>query len=249
MRVRGVVLRLRGLGESDLLVDLFSRGAGRLTAVAKGGRRSKRRFFGLLLSAHILEAELAPTKSGDLWRLSEASLIERHLGLRADFRRWLAAGPVLELLLRATAAHDPHPAAFDLAAAVLGRLAAASRPNELSSALVIFLARLGRELGYGLELGRCVRCGRPAGQVRQPRLSPSGGLVCEPCAGGPGERPVAPGTLLGLAAALSLEPAALLRLKLTKAAAAEAWPFLARYWQDIAGRDLPSLGVAAGLVA
>ena len=41
----GLVLRLRPLGESDLMVDAFTSSMGRITALAKGGKRSKQRFF------------------------------------------------------------------------------------------------------------------------------------------------------------------------------------------------------------
>ena len=60
----GLILRLRPLGESDLLVDLFSKEMGRITALAKGGKRSKQRFFGVLLAGHLLQLGLARFTAG-----------------------------------------------------------------------------------------------------------------------------------------------------------------------------------------
>jgi len=240
----GLVLRLRPLGESDLLVDLFSKEVGRLTALAKGGKRSKQRFFGVLLAGHLLQMSLAPSKSGDLWRLETAAVLEPHLGLRQDFRRLLAAGPVLELLLRATAPQDPQPGALELALITLGRMQRAKEAAEMASALVIFLVRLLKLLGYGLNLEACLACGRPAAEIEEPRLSLAGGLACPACPEAQGARPVLPGLIKSLAAALALEPGSLARLRLAPALLPEALAFLAAFWQEITGHDLPSLSLA-----
>ena len=244
MHVRGLVLRLRPIGESDLLLDLFTHELGRATALAKGGKRSLKRFCGLLLTGHHLEATLAPLRSADIWRLEAAALLAPHLGLRQDWRRWVMAGPVLELLRRATALNDPHPRALALVLATLERLERAGEPTEMGAALVIFLARLLAELGYGLELGRCLGCGKEAARVARPRLSLGGGLVCEDCPPRHREHPVPPGLVKSLAAAVGLTPEALGRLKITPALLDPALAFLGDFWREITERDLPSLELA-----
>ncbi|MCB2226563.1 MAG: DNA repair protein RecO [Desulfarculaceae bacterium] len=246
---RGLVLRLRSLGESDLLVDLFTRRLGRLTAVAKGGKRSKQRFFGVLLAGHLLEMDLAPTKSADLWRLESARVLAAHVGLRADYRRLMASGPVLELLLRATPVQAPQPGALELAQATLGRMEKASDPAELGSALVIFLARLLELLGYGLNLDSCLLCGRPHTGAGGGRLSLGGGLTCPACPPGQRDHPAPAGLIKSLRAAVSLEPAALGRLRLPMDQVSGALAFLGEFWQEIVGNDLPSLGLAARSLA
>jgi DNA repair protein RecO (recombination protein O) len=243
--VNGLVLRLRSLGESDLLVDLFTRRSGRLTAVAKGGKRSKQRFFGVLLAGHLLEINLAPTKSADLWRLEAARVKEAYVGLRSNYRRLLAAGPVLELLLRATPVQATQPGVLELALMTLARIERASEPAELGSALVIFLTRLLGLLGYGLNLDSCLHCGRPAQNLRSLRLSLGGGVVCPACPPGRREHPAVPGLVKSLAAAATLEPRALARLRLPAGQLTGALVFLSEFWQEVVGRDLPSLGLAS----
>jgi DNA repair protein RecO (recombination protein O) len=248
-RLAALVLRLRPLGESDLMVDLFSREMGRLSALAKGGKRSQKRFFGLLLAAHHLEVSLTPGRQGGLWLLEGARLLENHLGLRQDYRRLLAAGPVLELLLRATAAHDPHPGVLDLALFTLARLGRAGEPAEMASALVIFLARLLNELGYGLGLDSCLHCGRSLESIARPRLSLAGGLACAACPPAPRDRQVPPGLVKSLHSALALEPPALGRLSLSPALLRPALGFLGDFWRHVVGHDLPSLGLALELTS
>ncbi|KMY65895.1 hypothetical protein AAU61_19910 [Desulfocarbo indianensis] len=255
-RARGLILRLRGLGESDLLVDMFTRELGRVTALAKGGKRSRKRFFGLFLLGHYLDMQLAPPQKGsDLWRLETASLLASHLGLRQDFRRFLAAAPVWELLLRATAAQDPNPLGLDLALTTLARLERAADPPELASGLMIYLARLLVEMGYGLSLGACLICGKPGGQGESMRLSLAGGLVCQAClreinqGGDESCCDARAGLVKGLEAAQSLELAALQRLKFAAGLHRQGLAFLAEFWRKVAGRDLPSLDLAQSLLS
>ncbi len=242
--ISGLVLRLRPLGESDLLVDMFTRRMGRLTAVAKGGRRSKQRFFGVLLAGHLLEMNLAPTKSADLWRLESARVLAAHVGLRADYRRLLAAGPVLELLLRATPVQAPQPGVLEQALACLARLEKGADQAELGSGLVVFLVRLLDLLGYGLSLEACLHCGRPA-QGQGLRLSLGGGAVCPACPPTPRDHPAPPGLIKSLQAAATLQPPALDRLRLPLDQVRGALAYLGEFWQEIVGNDLPSLGLAA----
>ncbi len=242
--VQGLLLKQRNLGESDLLVEFFTDTLGRLTAIVKGGKRSRKRFFGLLLTAHHLQLHLAPTRWSELWRLEAAELLLPHLGLRRDFRRLMAAGPVMELLYRATASHDPQPAALGLALLTLARLATARSPREMADALAIFLTRLQVEMGFGLQLSRCLQCGRPVAGQGPVRLWLQGGLLCPGCLPEAKASLVSPGLVKGLAAAQSLDLRALARLGFASGLGLEALPILAEAWRRIAGHDLPSLGLA-----
>ncbi|MBU4277906.1 MAG: DNA repair protein RecO [Proteobacteria bacterium] len=240
----GLVLRLRPLGESDLMLDLFTNAMGRITALAKGGKRSKQRFFGVLLDAHLLEMNLEPTKSPDLWRLASARVLASHLGLRQDYRRLLAAGPVLELLLRATPVQASQEGVLELALITLSRMEHGNGPAELASALAIFLARLLDLLGYGLNLESCLHCGRPLEQMQSLRLTLGGGVVCPSCPAGHRDHQVPPGLVKFLAAARALEPRPLSRLRLPAGQSPLALGFLADFWREVVGHDLPSLGLA-----
>ncbi len=245
----GLVLRLRQTGESDVLLDLFTRRLGRATALAKGGKRSRKRFCGLLLTGQYLELNLAPVKGGsDLWRLEAARLGRPFLGLRQDYRRLLAAGPVWELLLRGSALHDPQPSLLDLALVTLERLERADSRGEMLSALVVFLTRLLSLSGYGLNLEGCLYCGRPYRPDEKMLLSLEGGLTCSCRPRDRAAQAAPPGLVMGLRAAQSLELEALSRLGLARNLLAPALGFLSRFWRRVLAQDLLSLNSAATLL-
>jgi DNA repair protein RecO (recombination protein O) len=243
IKTPGILLNLTETGESDLRLDAFTLEYGRLSALAKGGKRSKKRFFGLLLLAQELELNLRLTaKGGDLWLLESASLLQAHAGLRQDYRRFLAAMPVLELLLRSSGAWDPHPHIYELALASLERLEQAKTLPEMGSVVLVFLVRLLQETGHGLNLTTCLKCGKPLDKVQNPRLSLAGGLACRGHGLGAPEVELTLGLIKGLNRAADLDNSALKRLSFPLGQLRPGLAYLTRFWQEVLQHDLLSLG-------
>src|SRR5437868_5324115 len=72
----GIVLKTTPVRESDLVVALFTATRGRIAAVARGARKSQRRFAGALQLLVLGRYELGRRPRGDLWSL-EAAEVER----------------------------------------------------------------------------------------------------------------------------------------------------------------------------
>ena len=64
-----VILRLHPFGESDRLVTLLTRTYGKVRAIAKGARRSQKRFLGCLDHLNIVLVRYFEKRSGGLVRL------------------------------------------------------------------------------------------------------------------------------------------------------------------------------------
>lgn len=237
----GLVLRLRPWQESDVLVDMFSDQYGRITALAKGGRRSIRRFTGLLLSGQLLQMEIDPGKKSDLWLLRKAGLVAAYVGLRQDYRRWLAAGPVLEMLLRGTPQSLPAPSCLYLALLSLKRLETSKNTGERQTALLIFLNRFLHEIGFGLYLEKCLACQKPL--LAQPlSLTLEGGVLCAHCAPfDHAARQVPRGLVSALLAGQKLPLDALNRLAFAQSSLPEGLAFISLFSRRMLGHDLPSL--------
>lgn len=177
---QAVVVRLVDFGESDRIVGLFTRAAGLVSAIAKGARRSRKRFAGALQTGHLLEVDLVQGRSG-MGRLEAARLIEPHLGLSTDLGRIEEAS----VALRAIRDHVPSALAdeeiFDALTTYLHDLAGGTA--DLSRSLAFRLCLFDR-LGVAPELDRCVVCGRLAPANRPACFDPArGGLVCRACGG------------------------------------------------------------------
>jgi DNA repair protein RecO (recombination protein O) len=167
--------------ERDRIVRLLTPDLGRISALARNARGSRRRFAGALDLGSRIQAQIEPG-GGDLWHLREATLCEGRLHLRED----------LVLLALATYGCE-----------LVGGLAAEERPEErLFGLLEVFLTvldgllvppgglyRIGLEIkaltcgGIAPVLDRCARCG--GGLDGDLRFSPAaGGAVHGECGAG-----------------------------------------------------------------
>lgn len=179
-RTRAIVLRTVPYGESDLVVHLLVQARGRVSAFARGARKSSRRFSGALEPFSVVEAMVSERRGAELWSLHEASLLEGYPALRADLSRLAHAGYAADLAHELTRAGEAADGLYALLIQFLERL---SRGAATSSRLrALELGALGAA-GLAPELSGCARCGGelPAGAAS---LDPAaGGLVCRNCAG------------------------------------------------------------------
>ncbi|HEX5092522.1 MAG TPA: DNA repair protein RecO [Burkholderiales bacterium] len=133
--------------ESSLIVEVFSRHAGRIALLARGARRARSAIRGTLLSFHPLR--LGWTGVAELPTLTAA---EWSGGYRALAGIGLMCGFYLnELLLRLLPREDPHEALFDAYGETLALLGGA---GEQAPLLRRFELSLLRELGYAPPLDR-----------------------------------------------------------------------------------------------
>lgn len=175
----GVVLRSTPVGESDLVVQLFTRDRGRLSAVARGARRSRRRFGGGLEPLVLLSIDLGRRRRGsDLWSLDAIEAREDHRALAADPIVLGHASYGLELVRELAPPEVPEPALLALVIALWRALAGGPSPALLRA----FELTLCRVLGSEVALERCAACGSEdlaVGAIFDPVR---GGAVCARCA-------------------------------------------------------------------
>jgi DNA repair protein RecO (recombination protein O) len=178
-----LVLRAVDFGEADRILTLLTRDLGRLSAMARGARRSRRRFGAALEPFAVLAVEVAPG-GGEVGRLVSASLQRAFPVLLGDLHRLSLAGRMLACV---RAAVPPGPAdvrLFDVCVEALVAVDTAPRPGpELELA---FTARLCALLGFSPRLDRCAVCGAAAPEGRAALFDPRRtAVVCRACGGGP----------------------------------------------------------------
>lgn len=183
---RAVLLRKLDYGESDLVLTLFTERLGRLSALARGARKSRRRFGGVLEPMHTLRLSLDERLGAELCLLREAQLERVRHRLVADLDRLDAAGRALGWVRRASPPRTEEPEVWSALESLLDRLddpGAAPLPrHELAEAGLRLLAAFG----WGLDFERCVACGKACPEAQAAMLDVGrGGLVCSSCGGGP----------------------------------------------------------------
>lgn len=175
-----LVIRSHRLGETSLIVSLFTADFGLLRCVAKGARGPKSRFGASLEPGVRLRAVVYRKLNRDLQLLSKADVISYWPALWEDPDRFACAGAVLEFLERAAYGEVEDPGLLELATDTLAAMARAPLPAS-EAMLRAFEVQACRRLGYAPELTVCLECRRPleGGGLFHPVR---GGLLCgAPC--------------------------------------------------------------------
>jgi DNA repair protein RecO (recombination protein O) len=180
---RALLLKRVEYGDADLVLTLFTEKLGRVSALARAARRSQRRFGGALEPLHTLEIRIEDRPRNELSVLREARIVTARPALTRSLERMKTAGRALGWIRAAAPAHTPEPALWILLEKLFDELGADDGVEANRALAATGLAMLGA-LGWGLDLERCVRCGKPCPEGSPALVDPTrGGLVCRSCGG------------------------------------------------------------------
>lgn len=182
-----IVLRAVNYGESDRIVTLFGRDTGSLSALARGARKSQRRFAGGLGLCAVGTATLRERPGADILTFEQFDLSSPHGALGADVARIAHAGYAAELVGKLCAPRQVEAAVYDAAVAFLDLL---DRDGASAERLRVFELTLLGALGFGPVLETCAACGgarfggRPSSEMAFRWDPDRGGAICVACARG-----------------------------------------------------------------
>lgn len=204
-----LVLRAIDFSETSVIVTLFTREFGKISGLAKGGRRLKGPFESALDLLALCRVVFLRKSSDALDLLTEAKLERRFRVRQAGLRGLNAAYYVAELLRELTHDNDPHPELFDVADATLVALGSSGEsPAHVTFEHVLrFELAALRLLGHMPSLDTCAECGATIAATGRVSFGHTdGGVLCAACR--PGKRNVVSLSTAGLATLkrLSEEP-------------------------------------------
>jgi DNA repair protein RecO (recombination protein O) len=191
-----IVLRSVSYGESDKVVTLFGRTTGRVSALARGARKSQRRFAGGLGLCSVGEISVRERAGAELLTLESFDVTTSHASFGTDLARMAHAAYVAELVSKLCAPRQVEVGVYDWLAAFLELLDVTGATAERLR--VFELGLLGR-LGFGPMVETCAVCGdtrTPPGAAAYRWDPDRGGAVCTTC--GRFGRPIREETRLAL---------------------------------------------------
>jgi DNA repair protein RecO (recombination protein O) len=153
-----IVLRRVNHGETSLIVNFYTREYGKIAAIAKGARRQKSQFAGLLDLMNYLNVVLYTKETREVQTLSSAEYAVPFLKIQQDIEKTYLGMTMLETLRQAIIGEEPHPEVFDLLVQSLEVL------NNKSAAgietLWWFHLHLVSLLGFQPQIQDCYQCGK-----------------------------------------------------------------------------------------
>ena len=176
-----IVLRARPYGESDKIVTFLTEDFGKLTGIAKGALRSRRRFVNSLEPFSLITLCFEERSHTSLAFIAGAELLFGLRQLAASLERISYAAYLVEITDGLISERQENASVFQHLRDGLRHL------EQIGSSLrflTYYELKLLHLVGYRPALESCKRCGqaRSAGSSGQWYFSPAdGGMLCEPC--------------------------------------------------------------------
>jgi DNA repair protein RecO (recombination protein O) len=177
VKTEALVLRSMRYGEADRILHVYTPNHGRVSAIAKGVRRTRSRFGGRLEPFFRLDMVLHEGR-GELLTVTSVETVEGYARLRHDARALDSAARACDAVSRLFETDEPHPEVFNLLCNELALLDAQPERGTLANQLA-FRLKLLLAAGLAPQLAACAACGA------QDHLTgfsgAAGGVVCSAC--------------------------------------------------------------------
>jgi DNA repair protein RecO (recombination protein O) len=179
-KTEAIILRTRDFGESDCIITAFSSLHGTIKGIAKGARRSSKRFANSLNIFSHVNLEFRERRSGDLVWLDSSELIDGFPGIRSNYTQLSRASYTVELTETLFPLNVPSQEMFRLLIWALGVISAGRDPEKT---IIVFQARALSIGGFSINTSRCGLCGRVYKEEGRALFHPpSGSIACMACA-------------------------------------------------------------------
>lgn len=155
-KTQGIVLGNKALGDSDQLIRLLTLEHGKVTGVAKGGRRAKNRFGSSLIPMSHIHLLMFERRTGSLFQIQDTEIIQSFQGLREDLDTIFCASHFLRWIDAFLPDGEPRFSSFELLLCFLGLLKEGKDIDGLARCFEIRLLDLS---GYRPRLDICAECG------------------------------------------------------------------------------------------
>jgi DNA repair protein RecO (recombination protein O) len=185
-KYNGIILNKKNVGETDRIYTLYTLEMGRIRILAKSVRLPKAKLAPFLEPLTQVEIFLAKTKG--LGKITGAIVVNNFSHLKADLEATSQALFVLRIMEKMIREQEEDEKIFTLLQEYLEALEKLSgeeeEGNELKKNILTlgFLFKFFGELGYQLEVEKCVKCGKKL-QSQENYFSASlGGVLGGECA-------------------------------------------------------------------
>jgi DNA repair protein RecO (recombination protein O) len=236
-----VVIHRLDFKESDLIVTLYTADLGKVTGIAKGAKRSKRRFVNNLQPFSYIRILFAEGRGG-LIRVDEADMIQPLFRISEDISKVLYGSYFLEMVKEMTGEKESNPQLFELLVTFLTLLNDSSPREEYPR---VFELRFLDLMGYRPRLMECTICGKTPPSGDEAFFSyRHGGVVCKRCqVNARGAVAISGETIQAMERVLGMDLTEVEDIEFSPLILAEGKEILPRFIQHQLGKGLKSLRV------
>lgn len=181
-RTKGIIIKKIDYGEADRILTIFTSGLGKISAIAKGVRKTTSKMGGYLELFNVVDLMLAEGKNLEI--VTSVKTINNFTNLCGSLNKTCKAYYIIELLDKLTPDEYKDTRVFNLCVKTLMVLNEKNINNSLQENLVIQSSKLKLLvlLGFSPRLDKCLNCGSKAKQNSAYYFSNVfNGVICVKC--------------------------------------------------------------------
>lgn len=178
-KTEGIVLKSIKLGEADKIITIYSNERGKISAVAKGIRKTKSKFGARLEPFSHVNLLLYDGRNLDI--VTQVELISSFREIREDFDKVVYGAAMLDLLEKISPLEEKDEVVFDFVLSSLQALSLVSKNIPLL--LAAFDLKLMSIAGFRPNFKNCAICSEEATSFKKEVIFSCewGGLLCDRC--------------------------------------------------------------------
>jgi DNA repair protein RecO (recombination protein O) len=179
VKTEAFVLSKIDYSDSSNITSLFSREYGKISVIAKGSRNPKSKIGLVIDPPNYIGVVFYKKDSRELQIISSADIIEHYPSIRSDLEKLKYSFAILELVKNLTAENEEHMKLFSGLKRIFYLLNSSNQPTKLlfGRFFIFFLS----EIGYEIQIERCVGCGKSSLDDQLLSYSFENGILCAGC--------------------------------------------------------------------
>jgi len=181
-KYNGIILNKFDIGETDRIYGIYTFEVGKIRAKAVGVRKPNAKLAGSL--EPLTQAEIFMARGRGRGNITGVIATNNFLGIKSDIHVLEKVFYAFGIFSRMVTDEEKDEKIFELLIKYLGlmdTLASGGKNMKMDIVTAGFLIKLLDEMGYGIEVDKCVKCRgklKPHGNFFSPE---QGGILCENC--------------------------------------------------------------------
>jgi DNA repair protein RecO (recombination protein O) len=241
-KTKGFVLHTLSYSESDLIVTFYSHDFGKLKGIAKGAKRSKKRFTNVFEPFSLTDIIFSRKNRDTLAFIESCSIIDHYHTIRQDLEKTLIASYFIDLTDHFSPEGKTNEKLFQLLQDFLIIL---GQEKASYCAIRFFEMRLLKLTGFEPTLDHCIICKMPVTNGNSYYFYPrDGGIKCSVCAQPEKyDQSISTGTVRTLLLGKDMNIDKIKSISLSDSLATESRNILTGFISHVLGREVKSLKV------
>ncbi|WP_404453045.1 DNA repair protein RecO [Virgibacillus necropolis] len=174
-KIEGIVIKSQDYGETHKIVTIFSKKVGKLSALARGAKKTKSRMAAV--TQPFIHGEFFIYLGKGLSTIQQGEVINSNRAIREDIMKTAFTAFVVELTDKLLEAEEPDYYIYEQLAKTIAWIV---ENDDADIPIMMYELKLYKKGGFAPTVDSCVNCGRKEDLVSFSIAE--GGLLCNRCA-------------------------------------------------------------------